>query len=125
LIYTSTNSGITWVSNNVPNDSWISVASSADGGEQLVAPLGDQSFKPQPIYISQTWPSPHLNLTPSSTNLTLGWTVPSKNFVVQQSADLTSWSVATNPPGLNLTNLQNQIILSPTNRSGFYRLKTP
>jgi hypothetical protein len=30
-----------------------------------------------------------------------------------------------NPPVLNLTNLQNEVILSPTGSSIFYRLKTP
>ncbi len=31
----------------------------------------------------------------------------------------------TNAPTLNLTNLQNEVILSPTNRNSFYRLATP
>jgi len=31
----------------------------------------------------------------------------------------------TNPPALNLTNLQDKVVLSSTNGSGFYRLKTP
>jgi len=31
----------------------------------------------------------------------------------------------TNPPVLNLTNLQNQVTLPPSGNSGFYRLKTP
>ena len=77
------------------------------------------------IWTSQTTPSPQLNLTPSSTNLTLGWTVPSTNFVLQQSADLASWADVTNPPVLNLTNLQNQVTLPSSGSSGFYRLKTP
>jgi len=45
--------------------------------------------------------------------------------VLQQSSDLTSWADVTNPPALNLTNLQNQVTLPPSNRTGFYRLKTP
>ena len=124
-IYTSTNSGITWVSNSVPNDSWVSVASSADGGKMVVAPLGDQSFKPQPIYTLQTTPSPQLNLIPSSDNLVLSWGIPSTNFVLQQSADLTLWATATNLYSLNLTNLRNQMTLLPSSSSTFYRLKTP
>ena len=35
-IYTSTNSGLTWISNNAPARNWYSVASSADG-KKLVA----------------------------------------------------------------------------------------
>jgi hypothetical protein len=31
----------------------------------------------------------------------------------------------TNPPVLNLTNLQNQVTLPLSGGSGFYRLKTP
>ena len=31
----------------------------------------------------------------------------------------------TDTPALNLTNLQNEVVLSPTNGSGFFRLKTP
>ena len=51
--------------------------------------------------------------------------MPSTNFVLQQSADLLSWTDVTNPPVLNLTNLQNQVTLPPSGSSGFYRLKTP
>jgi hypothetical protein len=47
------------------------------------------------------------------------------NFVLQQSADLSSWSVVTNQPVLNLTNLQNEVILPPPDSNVFYRLKTP
>jgi hypothetical protein len=36
-----------------------------------------------------------------------------------------SWAAVTNAPALNLTNLQNQVTLPPSNRSGFFRLSTP
>jgi len=57
----------------------------------------------------------------------LGWTVPSTNFVLQQSSNLnsTSWSVVTNLPVPNLTNLQNQVTLTSPVGTGFYRLKIP
>jgi hypothetical protein len=45
--------------------------------------------------------------------------------VLQQSADLFSWADVTDAPALNLTNLQNQVTLTPSNSTGFYRLKTP
>ena len=124
-VYTSTNSGTTWISNNVPNESWMQVASSADGNELVLAALGDQSHNPGPIYISQTTASPRLNLAPTSGDLKLSWIVPSTNFVARQSSDLGSWMDVTNLPVLNLTNLQAEVILSPTGSSGFYRLKTP
>ena len=69
---------------------------------------------------AQTWTQ-----TSAPSNLTVSWIVPSTNFVLQQSPDLSSWTDVTDTPALNLTNLQNEVVLSPTNGSGFYRLKTP
>jgi hypothetical protein len=127
LIYTSNNSGASWISNSVPNLIWQCVASSADGNKLLAASTwGDPSLSgASSIYACQTIPTPQLNLGVSSTNLALSWTIPSTNFVLQQSPDLISWAAVTNAPMLNLTNLQNQVTLSPSNGSGFYRLKTP
>jgi hypothetical protein len=121
LIYTSTNSGITWMATSISSAKYngISVASSADGSKLIAVNYGSG------IWISQTTPSPKLNFALSATNLMLSWTVPSTNFVMQQSSDLSSWSDVTNPPVLNLTNLQNEVILSPNGSSDFYRLKTP
>jgi hypothetical protein len=77
--------------------------------------------------VQKTTPTPQLNIAASSTNLTLSWIIPSTNFALQQNFDLTTtnWTTLTNVPTLNLTNLQNQVIVSPSNSSGFYRLKTP
>jgi photosystem II stability/assembly factor-like uncharacterized protein len=125
LIYTSTNSGTTWISNNVPNDvGWYSVASSADGDKLVAAPIENQSLNLAPIYTLQTIPSPQLNITPSSSNLALSWIIPSSNFALQQNLDLTTtnWVTLTNTPKLNLTNLQDQVILSSSNSNGFFRL---
>jgi hypothetical protein len=65
-----------------------------------------------------------LNLGPTNGSLAFSWTIPSTNFVLQQNLDLTTtnWVTLTNTPALNLTNLQNQICLSPTNSSAFFRL---
>jgi photosystem II stability/assembly factor-like uncharacterized protein len=124
IIYISTDSGTTWTS-NTNTDQCISITSSADGNKLVTSPGGGIQGATGWIYILQTTPSPQLQLTPSYTNLSLAWVVPSTNFVLQQSSDLTSWSDATNTPTLNLTNLQNEVFLSPTSSSGFYRLKTP
>ena len=70
-------------------------------------------------------PAPCLNLTSSSNNNSISWIIPSTNFMLQQSSDLTAWADVTNVPVLNLTNLQNQVTLPSSNASGFYRLKTP
>jgi photosystem II stability/assembly factor-like uncharacterized protein len=117
-IYMSTNSGSTWWLSSAPQSPAYSVASSADGCRFVAASTNG-------IYTFQSAPSPQLNLTFSNVNLALSWTIPSTNFVLQQSSDLTSWADVTNAPALNLTNLQNQVMLSPSNSIGFYRLKTP
>ena len=44
---------------------------------------------------------------------------------MQESPDLQNWADMTNQPVLNLANLQNEVILSPTGGDAFYRLKTP
>ncbi len=121
VILTSTNSGNTWTSNNVPNKSWIAVASSADGAK-LVAVVDNGG-----IWTLQTTPAPVLNITAANTNLTLSWIIPSTNFVLWQCTDLAAgdWSVVTNPPVLNLTNLQNQVTLPPPAGNAFFQLYTP
>ena len=124
-IYTSTNFGTAWASNGIPSQPGVAVASSADGNKLVVAIDFFNSSLGGGIYTSQTTPAPWLNITPLNDNLDVSWIIPSTNFVLQQSSDLVSWSDVTNAPALNLINLQNQVMLSPSNSSGFYRLKTP
>src|ERR1035438_9195595 len=100
-IYTSTDSGATWVSNNVPSWSWTCAAMSADGSE-LIASIGAPSSSGG-IYVSQTTPAPVLNL--SASDNVISWIIPSLDFTLQQSPDLSSWTAVTNLPVLNLTNL--------------------
>jgi photosystem II stability/assembly factor-like uncharacterized protein len=122
-IYTSTNSGNTWTSNNFPYQlDWTSVASSADGSK-LIAVSDSPNYG---IWTSKTIPTPQLNIAPTNSNFKLSWIVLSTNFVLQQNLDLTTtnWVTLTNTPTLNLTNLQNKVVLSPSNSSGFYRLAT-
>ena len=119
-IYTSTDSGATWISNNVPANLWESVAVSADGSRMVAAASGDG------IYVAQTTPKPRLNLTASNGNLAFSWIVPSTNFVLQQNSALatTNWAPLTNTPTLKLANLRDEVTLSPTNNSGFFRLSS-
>ncbi len=119
IIYTSTSWGKSWTTNSVPNQNWVSIASSADGSK-LVAVVNGGG-----IWTCQTTPTLQLNITPSNPNLELSWLVPSTNFILQQSPDLSSWTDVTDTPALNLTNLQEEVVQSPTNSSGFYRLKAP
>ena len=168
-IYTSADSGVTWVSNSLVAGNWetvalsadgntllaggqiynntdlfvsidfgvtgtslllssdyfsgyiISIALSADGGKLFAATLEGL------IYTSQSVVAPQLNLTLLGGNLGLSWLVPSTEFGLQENSDLatTNWADVTNLPVLNLTNLHNEVFLSPTGSSGFYRLKTP
>jgi hypothetical protein len=118
-IYTSTNAGGAWAVADVPSTNWMSVATSADGSKSVAIVDSGQ------IYTSYSTPSPSMNIAPTNDNLILSWLVPSTSFVMQQSFDLTSWTDMTNQPVLNLTNLQNKMILSPSGSNVFYRLKTP
>jgi hypothetical protein len=55
----------------------------------------------------------------------LSWIVPSRDFVLQQSADLitTSWTDISIPVSLNLTNLQQEAVLVPQSAHRFFRLR--
>jgi hypothetical protein len=115
----STDSGLTWNSIAIPpgTNGFGIAASSADGNKIFAIANGN-------IYVWQATPSPQLNLMAANTNLTLSWMIPSTNFVVQQSSDLSLWADLTNVPILNLSNLQNQITLPQLDKNRFYRLKT-
>jgi hypothetical protein len=118
FIYTSTNSGQTWLTNS-PSEDWYAVASSADGGESVGGVyLGG-------IYTLYSLYKPQLKITATNASGTLSWPVPSTNFILEQGIDLVSWTAMTNAPVLNLTNLQNEVSIPVTNFKGFYRLSTP
>jgi hypothetical protein len=148
-VFTSTNWGMSWVENtnlflnsaytqygiapffgSIGNES--SIKCSADGVKLILFP--GMMFQPSVAFIANdfiwtlyTTPAPQLNLSSSGTDLLLSWVVPSTNFVVQQCSDLTmtNWESLTNAPALNLTNLQNQVSVTPSNSSSFFRLSTP
>jgi len=113
---------MTWILIEKPGENWAGIASSADGGTLVASGSTSLGSSGGGIYISQVIPSPKLNLMPSSSNLTLSWLIPSTNFVVQQSSNLISWSSVTDAPAFNSTNLNNELTLSPSNSSGFFRL---
>jgi uncharacterized repeat protein (TIGR03803 family) len=117
VVITSANSGATWTTNAVPFLDWNAVALSADGAK-LVASVGYPSIGP--IYISQTTPAPVMNL--SASDNVISWIIPSLDFTLQESPDLLNWTDVTNPPVLNLTNLQNQVTLPSPDGNSFFRL---
>lgn len=113
---TSTNFGASWVSNNVPPARVMTFACSADGNELLAAQ------EPGGIWVLRTPPSPRLNDSLSNGSLNLSWIVPSTNMVLWQSPDLVNWTLLTNAPSLNDSNLQEQLAIPATNTSAFFRL---
>jgi hypothetical protein len=115
----STNSGAGWATNSQAGPVWRAVASSADGSFLASAASGGG------IWVYRTVPTPRLNIAPSGLIEKLSWTLPSTNFVLQQSADLQHCASLPNSPNLNLLTLQNEVMVTPTNGRSFYRLKTP
>jgi hypothetical protein len=100
LIYTSTNSGVTWVSNAVPNVFWNGVACSANGCTLAAVALYDLYENPGSIY--------------TSTNSGMTWisnNVPRQNWAsIASSADggtsVASEEVSSSPPSGGIYILQ-------------------
>jgi photosystem II stability/assembly factor-like uncharacterized protein len=116
-IYTSTDSGQTWLSNNVPEAAWASVGSSADGSKLVAVAATGQ------IYLAQPSP-PTLALYWGGASLRLSWPSTGIQFDLQQNPGLSSTGWTTIPNPVVNTNGRNQLILAPTNRQSFFRLKS-
>jgi hypothetical protein len=120
-VYTSTDGGVTWLTNlsSLPSALEYGVAASADFSE-LVADGGG-------IWAGRVAPSPHLNIQSRDSAVAISWLIPSTNFVLQQSADLSnpSWTSVPLSPTLNFTNLHQEITVPATTSNAFFRLATP
>jgi photosystem II stability/assembly factor-like uncharacterized protein len=116
-IYTSDDGGATWTSNSVPHRGWTSLASSADGN-LLAATTSGAS-----IFLSSTIPAPVLRVALIGGEFQTCWTVPSMNFVLQGTSDLTTanWLDVNAPPVFDYTNLEYQVSV-PAQDTGFQRL---
>jgi hypothetical protein len=115
-IYTSTDFGATWTSNQAPPQCWQQVACSQDG-TRLVA-IGDET-----IYTAQ-WP-PDLAIQPSGGSIVLSWPAPSTGFVLQECVDLTMTNWAAVPIAPVTSNYQNQVILPLSTNTMIFRLAGP
>lgn len=120
VILISTNSGLTWSSNNTPVGGWSAVASSADGGKLAAAIYSG------PIYTrasSGQW-LPSLSITPSGNEAVISWIIPSSDFVLQQSSDLgvNDWAGVQAIP--TLTNMQKRVTIPLLPGAWYYRLKS-
>jgi hypothetical protein len=122
-LYTSEDFGNTWVTNFDAPSGALSLACSADGCTWASA-VRTNVLNPADIWVGRVIPTPQLNLTPTNGSLAFSWTLASTNFVLQGNPDLTAsnWTTISNAPVLNLTNLQEEVALQPSNSSGFYRL---
>jgi len=116
-VYISTNAGTTWTPIKSLSRLWEKVASSADGNRLFaISGFGE-------IWTWQTTPVLSLSVAASAREVALGWTVPSANFGLESSTDLTSWTNVPFTPVLNFSNLQNQVSFPRSNSFRFYRLK--
>jgi photosystem II stability/assembly factor-like uncharacterized protein len=123
-IYVSTDFGASWTTNVPPGSNyWTATACSADGSKRVAVAKANGGGGG--IWISQTTPTPQINLAPTNGHLAFSWIIPSTNFVLQESEDLTYWMEVTNEPVLNLTNLLEEVTLPVTSGNAFYRLATP
>jgi hypothetical protein len=119
IAFVSTNSGAMWSQTQLGGTNFISVVSSADGSKLAVALFNAGT------YAWQGTPSPALRMASSLSDLFLSWTVPSMNFVLQQSPTIMpgQWESAGVIPTLDYTNLQYRVSVSRTEPGLFYRLK--
>ena len=120
-LYISTNAGSSWITTNSPAEYWSFVASSADGN--MLAAISNLGG----IWSAQATPRTPLNLAPANGTLVFSWPISSAHFVLQQRLDLAAadWVTVTNPPVLNYSNLQYQVVITPNGSSALYRLATP
>jgi hypothetical protein len=121
-IYTSRNGGSAWTSNNVSPATWTTCACSADGN--VMVATAEPGSTGGGVWVLKTRPSPQLNISFSGGGIDLSWIVPSTNVVLEQSLNLNSvnWTILTNSPSLNLSNLQEQMTVQPTNSRAIFRL---
>jgi hypothetical protein len=117
MIYTSADSGASWVEANAPRTNWTAVASSADGNKVVAAVRGGG------IYTWQASLPPRLNLALQDDNLVLSWT-GSSTFTLQQNPDLSTTNWIDDAVQPVFINGQYQVVLQlGGSRTNFFRLK--
>jgi len=116
-VYTSTDSAATWQT-NLSSGQWNNGAVSADGCELIAVGT------PGGTMIGRVTPSPELGIQVTNGVSGISWLIPSTNFVLQQSGDLTStdWLPVAGSPVLNFTNLNYEIAVPNRGSNGFFRL---
>jgi photosystem II stability/assembly factor-like uncharacterized protein len=117
-IYSSTDAGQTWLTNNAPALLWAGAASAADGSK-VYAVSGNGG-----IWTRQNVPALTLDAALSNRTLILSWTLPSTNFSLMQKSNLSSgsWVAVTNARVLNLDRLRYEVSVPASLRQNFFRL---
>ena len=117
-IYSSTDAGATWISNNAPTLHWQSVAMTADGSTLFAAASNGG------IWARRSASMPTVQIATAGNSLGLSWIVPSATFKVQETLGLNppAWTDLTNSPTLNFSNLNDEIFV-PVRTTGFYRMQ--
>ncbi len=122
VIELSTDAGLHWTSTAAPGTNWIALASSADGAQLLAAVQGGGIYRWRKAGV------PRLALTRarSAGQVSIVWTVPSREMTLQQSSDLQAqpWTDFPAEASLNTNSLQNEVTVAPAGGQAFYRLKS-
>lgn len=119
-VYTSGDHGVTWVTNSVL--AGRTGAISADGCEVVASGMpGGGSLT---NWVGRVVPQPQLNIQPANEFMLVSWLLPSTNFVLQQTVDLSNpvWTPVAAAPTLNFTNLHQQVIVPANGGNSFLRL---
>jgi photosystem II stability/assembly factor-like uncharacterized protein len=121
LILTSTDSGATWAQQSVPPNGgcpWNGgAASSADGNSLIV-------LSSYAMYALKTTPTPTLDFSQMTEGLSLSWTVPSSDFVLQENSEpsATGWTDVTAQPKVDPATEQHKVFVPCAGGARYYRL---
>jgi hypothetical protein len=116
--YISTDAGATWTTTSSPAGlDWQAVAASSDGNK-FVAAAADG------VYNWQATPAPFLRITPVSNGTLISWSIPSMNFVLQESSSLapSGWTNVMTPTSLNFGTLRYEVTAPTSTNQRLYRL---
>jgi len=118
-VYTSNDGGLTWATNLASGN--YNGAISADGCEIMVA----NGFGGG-IMTGRVVQHPQLATQTANGSAAISWLLPSTNFVLQQTADLSNpaWTPVATSPTLNFTNLNQQVFVPTNGSNAFFRLTT-
>lgn len=120
VVYSSSDSGNTWVSNNIPSVTAMGVACSADGNIMFLAAR-------QGIWTFQTNAPPALEVSRTNTLSVLSWPISFTPTILQHTVDLSQpvWDSVEAAQTTNLSSLHISTTVSLTNNQDFFRLSSP